>query len=68
MFIIKLEIEARQVVKWLLFTRNSVAILYDLVSFLEDAHAFLEPSFCVAKCFITKLAGNCELLVLVHFF
>ena len=42
MFIIMLEVEARQAVIWLL------SALYDLVSFLEDALALLEPSFCAS--------------------
>ena len=48
MFIIMLEVEARQAVIWLPFTKNSVGTLYDLVFFLEDALAFLEPSFCAS--------------------
>ena len=48
MFIIMLEVEVRQAVKWYPFTRNSVATLYDLVPFLEDALALLERSFCAS--------------------
>ena len=47
MFIIMLEVEARQAVIWLPLTKNSVHCMI-LYLFLEDALAFLEPSFCAS--------------------
>ena len=65
MFIIMLEVEARQAVKWYPFTRNSV---HCMILYLSWKMLLLYWNLHSVQVFHNKNCTICELFVLVHFF
>ena len=70
MFIIMLEVEARQAVKWypLPFTRNSVHCMSLYLSWKMFLASCFLGTFILCKCFITKLVPFESFFVLFNFF
>ena len=68
MFIIMLEVEARQAVKWYPFTRNSVHCIICMILYLSWKMLLLYWNIHSVQVFHNKTCTICELFVLVHFF